>query len=49
LALRALAAVAEIRPVQLTHLALDVPFVSVDAQEALGQLDRLVDFVSRMA
>ena len=31
-----------IRPFQLPHFALDVPFVAVDTQELLSQLDRLL-------
>src|SRR5262249_27078424 len=33
---------AEVWPVQLTHLALDVPCISVDLQEASGEFDRLL-------
>src|SRR5689334_21622637 len=33
---------AEFGPVELAQLALDVPFVAVDAEEALGQLDCLL-------
>src|SRR5262249_60143026 len=33
---------AELRAIQLTHFALNVPFIAVDPEEALGQLDRLL-------
>src|SRR3954469_3415419 len=36
------AALAGVRSVELANLAFDVPFVAVDPQEALGQLDRFL-------